>query len=301
MDHNELFLLTSQDDIPKLTEFRLFLEKEVEKIFMGMQSKTCELDPILTSIIKENLEKFLPTITALVNISLGQGVFATSWKLSIIKPLLKKIGLDIMQKSSFRPVSNLPFWSKVVEKCMLKRLNEHCDLHNLFPSYQSAYQQNFSCETVLIKLMTDILWAMENQCVMAMCAIDLSAVFDTVDHQVLISVLQHKYGVIDTALKWFDEYLRPCQCIVKIGNSTSDKLDLQFSVPQGSCAGANLFSIYSSTIKEVIANDIYANGYGDDPALDKIFDARSHEDEHETISRLENCISDIKVWMDKKS
>ena len=71
MDHNELFLPTSHDDVPKLTEFRLFLEKEVEEIVMGMQSKTCELDPIPTSIIKENLDKFLPTITALVNISLG--------------------------------------------------------------------------------------------------------------------------------------------------------------------------------------------------------------------------------------
>ena len=199
-----------------------------------------------------------------------------------------------MQKSSFRPVSNLPFWSKVVEKCMLKRLNEHCVLHNLFPSYQSAYWQNFSCETVLINLMTDILWAMENQCVMAMCAIDLTAAFNTVDHQVLINVLQHKYGVMDTALKWFDEYLRPCQCIVKIGNSTSDKLDLQFSVPQVSCVGANLFSIYSSTIKEVIPNDIYVNGCADDHAPDKSFDARSRENEHETIRRLENCISDIK-------
>ena len=144
------------------------------------------------------------------------GVFATSWKLSISKPLLKTIGLDIMQKSSFRPVSNLPFWSKVVTKCMLKRLNVHYDLHNLFPHYQSAYQQNFSCETVLIKMMTDILWAMENQCVMVMCAIDLSAAFNTVDHQVLINVLQHKYGVIDTALKWFDVYLRPHQYIVKL-------------------------------------------------------------------------------------
>ena len=140
---------------------------------------------------------------------------------------------------------------------------------------------------------------MENQQVMAMCTIDLSVAFDTVDHQVLINVLQHKYGVIDTALKWFDEYLRPCQCIEKFGNSTSDKLDLQFSFWQGSCARANLFSIYSSTIKEVIPNDIYVNGYADDHALDNNFDTRSHEDEHETISRLENCISDIKVWMDK--
>ena len=204
-----------------------------------------------------------------------------------------------MQKSSFRPVSNLPFWSKVVEKCMLKRLNEHCDHHNLFPSYQSAYQQIFSCQTVLIKLRTNRLWAMENQCVMAMCAIDLSAAFDTVDHQVLINVLQYKYGVMDTGLKWFDEYRRPCQCIVKIGNSTRDKLDLQFSVPEGSCVGAHLFSICSSTIKEVIPNDIYVNGYADDHALDKTFDARSCEYEHETINTLENCILDIKVWMDK--
>ena len=134
---------------------------------------------------------------------------------------------------------------------------------------------------------------------MAMCAIDLSAAFDTVDHQVLINVLQYKYGVMDTALKWFDGYLRPHQCIVKIGNSTSDKLDLQFSVPQGSCARANLFSIYSSTIKEVIPNDMYVNGYADYHALHKTFDARCHEDEPETISRLENCISGIKVWMDK--
>ena len=71
MEHNDLFLPTSHDDVPKLTELRLFLEKEVEEILMGMQSKTRELDPIPTSIIKENLDKFLLTITALVNISLG--------------------------------------------------------------------------------------------------------------------------------------------------------------------------------------------------------------------------------------
>ena len=134
---------------------------------------------------------------------------------------------------------------------------------------------------------------------MAMCAIDLSAAFNTVNHQVLIIVLQHKYGIMDNALKWFDEYLRPHQCIVKIGNSISDKLDLQFSVPQGSCVWANLFSIYSSTIKEVTPNDIHVNGYADDNALDKTFDARSCEDEHATINRLEKCISDIKLWVDK--
>ena len=78
---------------------------------------------------------------------------------------------------------------------MLKRLNEHCDLHNYSQVISLHIDRISHVRYVLIKLTTDILWAMENQCVMAMCAIDLSAAFNTIDHQVLINVLQHKYGV----------------------------------------------------------------------------------------------------------
>ena len=66
---------------------------------------------------------------------------------------------------------------------------EHCDTNELMPDYQSAYRTHYSCETALVKLMDDLLWAMEGQSVTALMPIDLSAAFDTVDHEVLLSGL----------------------------------------------------------------------------------------------------------------
>ena len=80
--------------------------------------------------------------------------------------------------------------SKLVEKCMLEQLNEHCALHHPLPDYQSAYQQHFSCETALVRLCSDILWAMEQKKVTPLVPVDLSAAFDTVDHDILLSVLE---------------------------------------------------------------------------------------------------------------
>ena len=120
------------------------------------------------------------------------------------------------------------------------------------PSYQSAYRANFSCETALVKLTDDLLWVMEHQEVTPLVAIDLSAAFDTVDHDMLLSVLSKKFGVVDNALKWFDAYLRPRRFQVLIGDTRSKEIDLPFSVPQGSCAGPVLYSAYASTLQEVI-------------------------------------------------
>ena len=92
--------------------------------------------------------------------------------------------------TSYLPVLNLPFLSKVVEKSVLLRFNNHCDENNLKPDYQSAYRANFSSETALLKLtINDLFWAMEHQEVTPLVAVDLSAAFDMVDHDLLLSIL----------------------------------------------------------------------------------------------------------------
>ena len=116
------------------------------------------------------------------------GVFAKNWKVAAIKPLLKKIGLDLIPQN-YCPVSNLSFLGKVLECCVLNQFDQHCNKYSLMPEYQSAYRKNFSCETALVKIINDCLWNMENQQVTSIVAIDLSAAFDTVDHQILIDVL----------------------------------------------------------------------------------------------------------------
>ena len=109
--------------------------------------------------------------------------------------------------SNYRPVSNLVFLSKVMEKAVLEQFITYCDTHKLIPDYQSAYRKNFSCETSIIKVVNDVLWNFENQEVCAMCMIDLSAVFDTVDHQILLQILQSRFGVLGSALAWLESYL----------------------------------------------------------------------------------------------
>ena len=161
--------------------------------------------------------------------SITKGIFPVEWKTAIIRPLLKKLGLTIVY-SSYGPVSNLPSLSKVVEKVVLDQFRKHCDNHRMIPDYQSAYHANYSCETALLKIMNDILWAMERQDITALIAIYLSAAFDTVNNNILIEVLHRRFGVTETALEWFASYLRPQFCRVNVNNFYSFDKQLQCSV-----------------------------------------------------------------------
>ena len=86
-----------------------------------------------SSLFKDLAPHIIDIITELVNASLTEVIFVNNWKTAIIKPLLKKLGLELIAKN-YHPVSNLPFMSKLVEKCMLIQLNEHCNNQNLMPA-----------------------------------------------------------------------------------------------------------------------------------------------------------------------
>ena len=101
---------------PKFAHFREISENEVPTIIKKMPAKSCELDAWEASLMKRAFPKMIRTITKLVNLSLAEGVFASQWKTALLKPLLKKIVLDIMEKSNYRPVHNFSFLSCLVEK-----------------------------------------------------------------------------------------------------------------------------------------------------------------------------------------
>ena len=161
---------------------------------------------VMQSLLKEILPAVAPSLAKIINILLEYGIFAASWKVAIIGPLLKNVGLDLIS-SNYRPVSNLVFLSKVLEKVVLEQFTTYCDTHKLIPDYQSAYRKNFSCETSIIKAVNDVLWNFENQEVCAMCMTDLSAAFDMLEHQILLQVLQSRIRVSGSALAWFESYL----------------------------------------------------------------------------------------------
>ena len=190
--------------------------------------------------------------------------------------------------SNFRPERNLSFISKVVEKVVLTQFNKHCSTHRLIPDYQSAYRENYSCETALAKIVNDILWAMEHQKITSLVTINLSAAFDTVDHDILLRVLKKRFGVQDTCLEWFRSYLTSRKCMVKIRDAFSSKYELNYSVPQGSLGGPSLYAVYASTMQSVVLEEINLYGFADDHVLKNSFKASSRVDEEKSILSLES-------------
>ena len=93
---------------------------------------------------------------------------------------------------NYRPVSNLSYISKIVERCALSQFNSYLSDEVLLLFYQRAYRSNFSTETALMKLYCDLLVAMEKKKVTAFVGLDLSAAFDTVDHGILLTTLKNR-------------------------------------------------------------------------------------------------------------
>ena len=145
------------NNIPQLNQFTTLKIEEDQKEIISVKSKSCKLDAICTNLLKELLPPCIGTVTQIVNTSLMKGIFANNRKTAIVCPLLKKHGLDLLMKN-YRPVSNLCFLSKLVKCCMLKQLINHCNTNCLIPDFQSAYRENYSTETSLIKMCSDIVW-----------------------------------------------------------------------------------------------------------------------------------------------
>ena len=164
-------------------------------------------------------------------------------------------------------------------------------VNDLKHKYISAYRKDHSCETVLVKILDDILWAMEKQHVTVKAAIDLSAAFDMVDHEILLKVLNLRFGIGSNALKWFDSYLRPRAIKVNVGSEYSLVREIDISVPQGSAASPGMYSTYASMMKEVVPVVIDIHGYADGHALKRWFKGVLRREEHEVVGSLEDTIS----------
>jgi len=268
----------------------------VQKIVLGSKAATCQSDPIPTSLVKENIDILVPLITKIVNLSLATGYFPDDWKEAYVLPLLKKVGLELINKN-YRPVSNLPFISKVCEKSSNGQFTDHMDVNELTADYQSAYKEGYSTETTLIKLHNDVLRAMDRREVTLMILMDLSAAFDTVDHNILLEVLEKRFGVTGTALKWFDSYLRGRRMRTVVGEAKSEPRKLDVSVPQGSCAGPILYTVYASTIGDLFEKAIHTIlGYADDHAMYKSFKPKKEIEQY--IKKVtEEKLDEIKDWM----
>ena len=167
----------------------------------------------------------------------------------------------------------MSFISKSIEKAALLHLSTFFEDQNLLPTYQSAYCKHHSTEMAVLNICDEILENAEHNKLTAMVCLYLSAAFDTVNHSILKSVMEHYFGLKDTALKWLSSYISNRQFSVKIGGSFLHAHTINFSVPQGSILRPVLFSCYVSTLPEVIKqnSDSIILSYADDHAFTQAF------------------------------
>src|SRR6218665_66483 len=178
-------------------------EAEVLLLLNSLPNKQCELDPIPTSLLKDCASVILPVITKIINLSLSTGNFPLAFKHSFVTPLLKKANLDKENLSNYRPISNLSFLSKLTERIVLARLNDYLSSNSLLNPHQSGFTKHHSTETLLVSLYNKLVSAVSHQQVSCLCLLDISAAFDTIDHNILLQRLSSWFGVSGTALLWF--------------------------------------------------------------------------------------------------
>ncbi|KAL5247937.1 hypothetical protein ACHWQZ_G017192 [Mnemiopsis leidyi] len=184
-------------------KFTEITDSDLKSIFSEINKKECDEDPIPVKLLPDCLNEELTLIILfIVNDSLRTGRFPTGLKNALVRPVIKDKGGDVNSFKNYHPISNLTFLSKVIEKCVQKELSAYLEANNLHASHQSGYRANHSCETATLKIYNDLLCLSDSKNKVVLLLLDLSAAFDTVNHNILISKLNNEFGLKGEVLDW---------------------------------------------------------------------------------------------------
>ena len=286
---------TNYTGVTRLTELEPTTEKEIREILKECDIITSTNDPLPASVMKENIDVLLPSICELVNLSLSSGSIDGA-KLAHLTPLIKGQSLNSAEFKNYRPISNLSFIGKLIERVVLKRLNRHLTQNDLNINHQSAYKKHHSTETLLVRIVNDLFIASDSEKATVVMLLDLSAAFDTVDHEKLLQILKTEIGIDGTALKWFRSFLCGRSQKIRVGDCESIEIVIKFGVPQGSVLGPVLFNIYVRSLYSTVeALKFNIHGFADDHQIYKSFHPQQ---EHSVfVNELPSCFQEINNWM----
>ena len=279
----------------QLSEFQLTTEEELREIIKEFGVKTSTEDPIPANILKNIIEESLPCLVKLVNKSLSEGSME-GVKSSVIDPLLKKSGLDSDIDKNYRPVNNLVFFSKLIERIVSRRLDGHMTENALHSDSAFGYKKFHSTETMMLGVMNDVLMGFDdNQCTV-MLFLDLSAAFDTIDITKIIEILSEEIGIDGVALEWFRSFLTGRTQRVNIKDQFSDSLEVLYGAPQGSVLGPKLFNIYVRSQPKVFQKcNFKTTSFADDSNGMKTF---SLQFQYNVLKNdVASCMKEITHWM----
>jgi len=220
-----------------LTEFPSATIDEVEAIIRRSSSKSCDLDPLPSALLKLCLPEMSATLLSITIHFLDTGVAPSHFNKARVTPVPKSRDTSCDDVSNYRPTSQLQFISKVLERVITNRIRPHLEEYHLFDKYQSAYRAAHSIETALFRVHHDITSALDKGSTVALMMLDRSAAIDVIDHDMLQKRLEFAFGISGQALKWFSSYMQDRSQCVCVGKVVCKTLPVVCGVPQGSVLG----------------------------------------------------------------
>jgi hypothetical protein len=285
---------TPTNATPPITfsQFPTVTVDEVKSLIGTLPAKSSPLDYIPTKLLKQQSDILAPLIAHLANLSLSKGTFPSSLKTGRIKPLLKKPNLDPSDPASYRPITNLSTLSKILEKLALTRLRTHILSSDNYCKFQSAYRAAHSTETALLRVVNDLVIAACNHRPSVLIALDISAAFDTLQHDILCQRAETEFGIQATALSWLRSFITGRSNYVCIGDDQSPTISCSNGVPQGSVLGPILFALYTAPVAKIIEHHgMQYHMYADDTQLYTALQLPNID-----LTNIQQCTDDIRRW-----
>ena len=279
----------------KLSQFVNCTCDDVKEVIFDSPAKSCLIDCIPTKVLKLHIDLFLPFLTHLINSCFLTGRFPSAFKHAVVTPILKKSTLDKNNLSNYRPVSNLKFLSKIIERIVAKQLTSHLKRYELLPIHQSGYREFHSTESALIHVSSSLFASMDSQDVSLLSLLDMSAAFDCVDHKILLKKLDCCFGISGDVAKWFCSYLTGRTQQVLFNGEMSPVEFIKYGVPQGSVLGPLLFLLYTTDVFRIIDNFGFRyHAFADDI---QIVASCPVSDFNNLTQEVVCCLMQIDLWM----
>lgn len=273
---------------PEPFVFVPFTESDVRDNLLSISSRAVGSDCVSRSMIVPIIDIILPLITHILNFSITSNTFPETWKAAHLIPLPKISNPQNFH--DYRPISILPFLSKLLERLVHKQLSYFLHRYCLLNPMQSGFRPGHSTVTALVKVTDDIRLAMDSNQLTILTLLDFSNAFNSVDFDILVKSLS-SFNISPAAENWFRSYLTGRRQRIKVADLESPWADIVAGVPQGGVLSPLLFSIFINSITTNLTSSFHL--YADDV---QIYRHSALSDLQATVHNLNNDLATMCEW-----